>query len=424
MVTTKRSNVGARKGRGSGFRWFALLGALLVACGAHREPERQTQCWTSVGLEMAGPDCPLGTQLEAKRPCSRDGHGCWCLPVGDGCKLGEAADAQGFCQLSTSLSPTEQAQKAAEDRLARVELGGELLAVAQARANDVVIGVDQHRYRARRLIAGVFLDPGLHLLVISLPERWPILKEVILGASEVLVVSEVPTEPIADAYGHLHPPRVDCRPQDPGPMIRIPAGTFQMDPDSSTRTRSVEVTVEAFELDETEVTVAQYRKCVGAGSCTTPHSSWEHYYNWGRRDRCDHPVNGVSWPQAMAYCKWANKRLPTEEEWEYAALGTDGRKYPWGNEAPGTQLCWNPRGRKLGTCKVGSFPSGKSSFGVLDLAGNVAEWTASRNRSGKERRVPRGGSWVDGEVWNLRAAVHRSWDRWERNDYLGFRCSR
>jgi formylglycine-generating enzyme required for sulfatase activity len=200
----------------------------------------------------------------------------------------------------------------------------------------------------------------------------------------------------------------------PAEMVYVPGGTFRMgsapgqgaDDERPER----EVTLSPYCIDRTEVTVAAYRTCTreaGKGPRCAPAPAdldqairpismmvfYDAYCNGAARGRDDHPINCVAPPSADAYCRWAGKRLPTEAEWEYAARGSDGRAYPWGNEAPSEKLL-NACGRECvaahvasqplydgddgfpGTAPVGSFPAGASPFGALDMAGNVEEWTA------------------------------------------------
>ena len=190
----------------------------------------------------------------------------------------------------------------------------------------------------------------------------------------------------------------------PNGMVSVPGGTFLMGfPQGQRRERGHMVTLTSYYLDETEVTVADYARCVARGKCTAAaepaKGGDESLCNGARADRQTHPVNCVDWSQATAYCASVNKRLPTEAEWEYAARGDDGRRYPWGNQAASaTRLnacrdeC-SELGERLGqswsdeyhdrdnweaTAPVGSFPEGASRFGALDMAGNVSEWTADR----------------------------------------------
>ena len=221
-------------------------------------------------------------------------------------------------------------------------------------------------------------------------------------------------------------------------MVWIPAGTFAMGSnDRLPNDQPVhQVKLASYEIDVTEVTVAAYERCVRAGPCKQAKSG--HACNAGVAGREQHPINCVDWDQANAYCAWAGKRLPTEEEWEYAARGTDGRQYPWGNKAPRSVLCWGGEGIVVGrpdhgsTCEVDAYPSGSSPFGLRDMAGNVAEWTASEwcdLRAGRKvcsstLRLQRGGNWANSAPETVRAA-HReaTWVGASGVD-LGFRCAR
>lgn len=238
-------------------------------------------------------------------------------------------------------------------------------------------------------------------------------------------------------------------PSDPVPAEKwmlLTGGTFQMGSKSGNADeRPVHtVTVPDFELNRTEVTVAQYWECITAGPCTFP-DTWDTqqrcYWNVGGYD--DYPVNCVNWQQAVAYCAWAGGRLPSEAEWEYAARsGGQDITYPWGNELAscdyavmqegangcGAELAW----------AVCSKESGNTAQGLCDMAGNVLEWVqdywhdtyvdapddgSAWEDSGSFRLV-RGGSYAAG------ANGMRTTDRGVyfgevyNNLFLGFRCAR
>jgi len=208
--------------------------------------------------------------------------------------------------------------------------------------------------------------------------------------------------------------------KSPPGMVAIPAGTFAMGcaksdklcKDSEKPVR--DVYVGPYFMDITEVTVGDYWECVKAKGCTMPKTSdHNEYCNFDRADRRDHPVNCIEWRQAVNYCEWAGKRLPTEAEWERAARGVDGRIYPWGNE---TATCdyavLGSKGEgcgRPGTWPVCSKEKGKSPYGMCDMVGNVWEWVADWYQpdyyehapkmnpagptKGKER-VLRGASWT------------------------------
>jgi formylglycine-generating enzyme required for sulfatase activity len=215
---------------------------------------------------------------------------------------------------------------------------------------------------------------------------------------------------------------------NPAGMVRLPGGTFLMgSKDGRSDEKPVHsVTVAAFEMDRTEVTVAAYQACVRAGRCSPADTGGG--CNAGVAAKGNHPINCVDFDQAEAFCRWAGKRLPTEEEWEYAAQGTDGRKYPWGNAEPDAQLCWRLTSG-AGTCPVGTYPAGNSPFGLSDMLGNVWEWTASNYSDTYEadrdraHRVLRGGSWGD-DSYVLRATSRFRGTPSYRFIHFGLRCAR
>ncbi len=263
-------------------------------------------------------------------------------------------------------------------------------------------------------------------------------------------------------YGDNNPHRSEAEAllqklQVGGAMVLVPAGKFYMGCNERVDSEcdadekpGKEVYVAAFRIDKTEVTVAQYKKCVNAGACsarglTMPfyngkeQPEWAHTCTWNKPGLDEHPINCIDWNQAKAYCKWAGKRLPTEKEWEKAARGTDERKYSWGNTRYGSQKVANiadetakrsqsswsiAKGYDDGyykTAPVGSFPAGASPYGALDMIGNVLEWTSDWYTKGKSRAV-RGGSWSL-KPRNARSS-YRSWrEPGARGSSLGFRCS-
>jgi formylglycine-generating enzyme required for sulfatase activity len=198
-------------------------------------------------------------------------------------------------------------------------------------------------------------------------------------------------------------------------MVFVPAGEFWMGSEDSNSDADDDekpkhkVYEDAFWIDKTEVTNAQYRKCVDTGACSPPEGSGSATRNtyYGNPDFDDYPVINVTWHQAQQYAEWVGARLPTEAEWEYAASGPNGYIYPWGNNLPNDSLA-NHRGFVGDTTAVGSYPDGASWFGALDMAGNVWEWTSSLYRDypydatdGREDldatgyRVLRGGAFGD-----------------------------
>ena len=183
--------------------------------------------------------------------------------------------------------------------------------------------------------------------------------------------------------------------------------------------------LDAFRIDITEVTTDAFRACVEAGGCTEPASGGA--CNWGLPGRGAHPQNCVDWDQAAAFCAWKGQRLPTEWEWEKAARGTDGRKFPWGNEEGvcSHAVIENEEGSACGlgatTFEVASMPLGISPYGVLDMSGNVGEWTSSREE-GSTLRAVRGGSWLDSPELS-RASLRGQHPADSQLATIGFRCA-
>lgn len=192
------------------------------------------------------------------------------------------------------------------------------------------------------------------------------------------------------------------------------------------------VNVDAFYIDKHEITNEAYKKFIEAAEYRIP-LSWEDAGGDIPQGKEKYPVIYVSWEDAVAYCEWTGKRLPTEAEWEKAARGTDGRLFPWGNKFSKKKLNYN-KSRKRGTTKVGSYPKGASPYGCLDMAGNVWEWTADNylpypgNKYedefyGKERYVLRGGSYLDAR-YDAVATMRSKFTPVTDDENVGFRCAK
>ncbi|MEE2644609.1 MAG: SUMF1/EgtB/PvdO family nonheme iron enzyme [Myxococcota bacterium] len=176
-----------------------------------------------------------------------------------------------------------------------------------------------------------------------------------------------------------------CAPDCPSiNWIALQGGTFTM---GDTREIPLpvaipptEVTVGDFSLSQSEVTVAQYAACVDAGACTLP--AMGQLFNWGQSERSAHPINGVSWAQAMAFAAWVGARLPSESEWEYAARARGQEQlYPWGDEEPSCAHANFGGVHCLArTSEVCSHPQGNTAQGLCDLAGGLWEWVADDYR--------------------------------------------
>ncbi len=214
-------------------------------------------------------------------------------------------------------------------------------------------------------------------------------------------------------------------------MVYIPGGEFIMGSDEGNEDERPQRTVyvDGFNIDIYPVTNAEYKEFVDATGHAPPRH-WEG--NTYPEGKGDHPVVWVSWHDAQAYCQWAGKRLPTEAEWEKAARGTDGRKWPWGNTFDPTKC--NAKESGIGeTTPVGKYPEGASPYGVMDMAGNVWEWTADwyeaypgssyqSARFGQKNKVMRGGSWFDPSTF-VRCSVRNKAKPDFSFSTIGFRCA-
>jgi formylglycine-generating enzyme required for sulfatase activity len=285
------------------------------------------------------------------------------------------------------------------------------------------------------------------------------------SASAASAVSAAPATASASAVASL-----TC----PQGMIAVPGGSFFMGSDEGVAFEKPahQVTLKPFCIDEFEVTVERYKSCSEAGRCKRAgatndwaaitekdHKTFDPLCNIREpEERAKHPVNCVDWEMAQKFCREQGGRLPTEAEWEFAARGPDGRKYPWGDDDPAADrlnacgkecMAW---GQKHGveeksmydaddgfpnTAPVGSFPKGASRYGVQDVVGNVWEWVADwygeygkdeqtdpKGAESGNEKVIRGGSW-NGSYASWVRPTFRYKDAPTKRSYgIGFRCAK
>ena len=217
-------------------------------------------------------------------------------------------------------------------------------------------------------------------------------------------------------------------------QMYVPAGEFTMGSNNGDADEKPVhmVYLDAFWMDQTEVTEAQFKQCIDAGVCKIPSGSM--YVNWNPSKS---PMVFVTWGDANDYCQWAGRRLPTEAEWEKAARGTDGRTYPWGEGIDCDKASYS--GCNNGNTPVGSFLKGVSPYGVWEMAGHAAEWVADYyyetaysfenqinptgpTTHGFPYRIIRGGSFRY-EINELRVSNRTPVNPIQRRDHVGFRCA-
>ncbi len=260
-----------------------------------------------------------------------------------------------------------------------------------------------------------------------------------LNAAEPSAPKEGPAASVAAVKG-----------KDGAPLVLISAGAFTMGSNDGLPNERPEhtATLDAYYIDQYEVTAGRYQKFVESAGRNMPPAQDDE----AAQSVSDYPAVGMSWTAAAAYCKWVGRRLPTEAEWEKAARGTDGRRYPWGHMQPFVDIANYNRGLWVSesitlvpvnggvegmSVRHGLKEGGKSPYGLYHMAGNAAEWVADwydrefylkapeKNPTGPaagEKRVIRGGSWADLPT-ALRVSARFSAEPDFEDRTIGFRCA-
>ncbi len=326
----------------------------------------------------------------------------------DQCRL-RAASLLGGPMFIAAAVEREEGKLGAWMRLERADFSGEQLAYADLDGADLAA----LRAELRQRVRGFFVEAGL-----------------------------LPHPPSAAARARKL--ETQAEPKSGLDFVHLPGGTFHegCEPQDSAcggDETSETSTVAPFWMGKTDVTVAAWKRCVQAGACPElAGDDPEHRCN-ARNGRFDHPVNCVEWGQAAAFCGWLGGRLPAPEEWEYAAKSGESRIYPWGDGPPDSRranfcdarcVAAAAAARKEhgaetdervgSTSPAGAFPGGATKWGLLDMAGNVRQWTTADAKW--ELGGPRGGGFSDGPEGlrtTSRALTQTKWDV-----DIGFRCVR
>ncbi len=253
----------------------------------------------------------------------------------------------------------------------------------------------------------------------------------------LLLANQAPQIPMTDAIVsflfHIASKAAKYEIQEADGMVKVPAGQFVYgnEPERKLTIATIE---EDFEIDRYPVTNEDFLTFLNEVKETRQNE----FAEWVRHDRSRikqsasgfeieagferHPVVGISWHAATAYAEHVKKRLPTEQEWEKAARGIDGRHYPWGEEFD-PKKCNTLEGEQATTTEVEKYDKGRSPYGANDMAGNVWDWTASPWESGGKSTVVRGGSW-DSHLHDAACAARYNYPPDDRSSDIGFRCSR